>query len=79
MSARGAAEPARVTNQDALQALRLSARTPAGAHVAPVAAQIDLEARFSWDVVDAYPEAGLLAFMVPESFGGAGGTKNYIS
>jgi alkylation response protein AidB-like acyl-CoA dehydrogenase len=64
----------RVTSEDELQLFRDMARKLADKHVAPVAERLDAEEVFSWEVVQAFREAGLLAFMVPESFGGSGGT-----
>lgn len=64
----------RVTSEDELQLFRDMARKLADKHVAPVAERLDVEQTFSFDVVKAFRDAGLLSFMVPESFGGSGGT-----
>jgi acyl-CoA dehydrogenase len=40
--------------------------------IAPVAAELDREQRFSQEIVDKYFETGLLHSHVPEEFGGIG-------
>jgi acyl-CoA dehydrogenase len=54
------------------QQLQQLARKFAQREIAPVAAELDREQRFSQEIVDKYYQTGLLHGHVPEEFGGAG-------
>ncbi len=54
------------------QRLRELARKFAQREIAPVAAELDREQRFSQEIVDKYYETGLLHSAVPEEYGGGG-------
>ncbi|MBF8288754.1 MAG: hypothetical protein HW381_1862 [Candidatus Rokubacteria bacterium] len=56
------------------QAMREMVRELAEKHIAPRAQAIDADEAFPWDVVQAYRQAGLLALLVPDAYGGAGGS-----
>ncbi len=56
--------------------LRELARDFAQREIAPVAAELDREQKFSQDIVDKYYELGLLHHAVPEEYGG-GGLKSF--
>jgi len=53
--------------------IRDTVRTFARERVAPVAAELDLEARFPYDLVADMAELGLMGIPIPEEYGGAGG------
>jgi alkylation response protein AidB-like acyl-CoA dehydrogenase len=53
--------------------IRDTVRTFARDRVAPVAAELDLEGRFPYDVVAELAELGLMGLPIPEEYGGAGG------
>jgi short/branched chain acyl-CoA dehydrogenase len=53
--------------------VRDTVRTFSRDRVAPVAAELDLEARFPYEIVAELGELGLLGLPVPEEHGGAGG------
>ena len=53
--------------------IRDTVRTFARERVAPVAAELDLEARFPYDLVADMAELGLMGIPIPEAYGGAGG------
>ncbi|HEX3178740.1 MAG TPA: acyl-CoA dehydrogenase [Methylomirabilota bacterium] len=64
---------------DEQQMIRTMAREFAQAHVAPIASEIDREARFPHETVKRMGELGLLGIMVPEQWGGAGAdTVSYV-
>ena len=54
------------------QRLRELVRKFAQGEIAPVAAELDREQRFSQEIVDKYYETGLLHSAVPEEYGGGG-------
>ena len=56
------------------QAMREMVRELAEKHIAPRAQAIDAEEAFPWDVVQAFRQSGLLALLVPDAYGGAGGS-----
>jgi alkylation response protein AidB-like acyl-CoA dehydrogenase len=65
------------TNMDRgeqIQAMRDMVRGLAQKVIAPHAAETDATEEFPWHVVEAYREAGLLSLLVPEEYGGAGGS-----
>jgi alkylation response protein AidB-like acyl-CoA dehydrogenase len=53
--------------------IRDTVRTFARERVAPVAAELDLEGRFPYDLVAELAELGLMGLPIPEEHGGAGG------
>ena len=53
--------------------VRDTARTFARERVAPVAAELDLDARFPYDLVGELAGLGFLGLPIPEEYGGAGG------
>jgi short-chain 2-methylacyl-CoA dehydrogenase len=53
--------------------IRETVRTFARERVAPVAAELDLEARFPYELVAELGELGLMGLLIPEEYGGAGG------
>jgi short/branched chain acyl-CoA dehydrogenase len=53
--------------------IRDTVRTFARERVAPVAAELDLESRFPYELVGELGELGLMGLPVPEEYGGAGG------
>jgi alkylation response protein AidB-like acyl-CoA dehydrogenase len=53
--------------------LRDTVRAFARDRVAPVAAELDLEARFPYELVGEMAELGLMGIPIPERYGGAGG------
>jgi short-chain 2-methylacyl-CoA dehydrogenase len=53
--------------------IRDTVRTFARERVAPVAAELDLESRFPYDLVAELAELGLMGLPIPEAYGGAGG------
>jgi alkylation response protein AidB-like acyl-CoA dehydrogenase len=53
--------------------IRDTVRTFARDRVAPVAAELDLEGRFPYDLVAELAELGLMGLPIPEEYGGAGG------
>ncbi len=53
--------------------IRDTVRTFARERVAPVAAELDLEARFPYELVAELAELGLMGLPIPEEYGGAGG------
>jgi acyl-CoA dehydrogenase len=63
------------TLNDEQKQLRDLARKFAQREIAPVAAELDREQRFSQEIVDKYFETGLLHSHVPEEYGGAGMTS----
>jgi acyl-CoA dehydrogenase len=60
---------------DEQKQLRDLARKFAQREIAPVAAELDREQRFSQEIVDSYFETGLLHSHVPEEYGGTGLTS----
>jgi alkylation response protein AidB-like acyl-CoA dehydrogenase len=56
------------------QAIRELARTIADEQVRPVAAEYDVTGEFPWPVVKKMAEVDLFATLVPEEYGGLGGT-----
>ena len=60
------------------QLLRDTVREFAQSRVAPVAAELDREARFPYELVAEMAELGLMGIPIPEEYGGAGaGTVSY--
>ena len=57
---------------DEQELLRDTVRTFALERVAPVAAELDVEARFPYELVSELAELGLMGIPVPERYGGAG-------
>jgi short-chain 2-methylacyl-CoA dehydrogenase len=53
--------------------IRETVRTFARERVAPVAAELDLEGRFPYELVAELADLGLMGLPVPEEYGGAGG------
>ena len=53
--------------------IRDTVRTFARERVAPVAAELDLESRFPYELVSELAELGLMGLPIPEEHGGAGG------
>jgi alkylation response protein AidB-like acyl-CoA dehydrogenase len=53
--------------------VRDTVRTFARERVAPVAAELDLESRFPYELVGELAELGLMGLPIPEEYGGAGG------
>ena len=53
--------------------IRDTVRTFARERVAPVAAELDLEGRFPYELVAELSELGLMGIPIPEEYGGAGG------
>jgi short/branched chain acyl-CoA dehydrogenase len=53
--------------------IRDTVRTFARERVAPVAAELDLEGRFPYELVAELGELGLMGLPIPEEYGGAGG------
>jgi butyryl-CoA dehydrogenase len=61
------------------QMIQAMARDFAREHVAPIASEIDRDARFPHETVKRMGELGLLGIMVPEAWGGAGAdTVSYV-
>src|SRR3989441_8684778 len=61
------------------QMIRAMAAEFAQEHVAPIASEIDRDARFPHETVKRMGELGLLGIMVPEQWGGAGAdTVSYV-
>jgi butyryl-CoA dehydrogenase len=61
------------------QMIRTMAREFAQEHVAPIASEIDRDARFPHETVKRMGELGLLGIMVPEAWGGSGAdTVSYV-
>jgi alkylation response protein AidB-like acyl-CoA dehydrogenase len=59
--------------------IRDTVQTFARERVAPVAAELDLEARFPYGLVAELGELGLMGLPIPEQYGGAGGdTVSYV-
>jgi alkylation response protein AidB-like acyl-CoA dehydrogenase len=57
-----------------VQAMRDMARNLAKKNIEARAAEIDVREEFPWHVVEAFREAGLLSLLVPEEYGGVGGS-----
>jgi alkylation response protein AidB-like acyl-CoA dehydrogenase len=53
-------------------ALRDLVRKIADEKVRPVAAELDREGKFSWDLVKVFAESGLYGVVIPEEYGGTG-------
>ncbi len=53
--------------------IRDTVRTFARERVQPVAAELDLQSRFPYELVAELAELGLMGLPVPEKYGGAGG------
>ncbi len=53
--------------------VRDTVRAFARERVAPVAAELDLESRFPYELVAELAELGLMGLPIPEEYGGAGG------
>ena len=53
--------------------IRDTVRTFARERVDPVAAELDLEGRFPYELVAELAELGLMGLPIPEEYGGAGG------
>jgi short/branched chain acyl-CoA dehydrogenase len=53
--------------------IRDTVRTFARERVAPVAAELDLNGRFPYELVSELGELGLMGIPIPEEYGGAGG------
>jgi len=53
--------------------IRDTVRAFARERVAPIAAELDLEARFPYELVSELAELGLMGLPIPEEYGGAGG------
>jgi len=61
------------------QMIQAMAREFAQEHIAPIASEIDRDARFPHETVKRMGELGLLGIMVPEAWGGSGGdTVSYV-
>jgi len=61
------------------QMIQAMAREFAQEHIAPIASEIDRDARFPHETVKRMGELGLLGIMVPEPWGGSGGdTVSYV-
>src|SRR5438128_12595193 len=61
------------------QMIRAMAAEVAQEHIAPIAAEIDRDARFPHETVKRMGELGLLGIMVPEAWGGSGAdTVSYV-
>ena len=58
---------------DEQELIRRTVRDFAETKVAPVAEELDREARFPYDLVKELGELGLMGLPVPEEYGGAGG------
>jgi short-chain 2-methylacyl-CoA dehydrogenase len=58
---------------DEQELIRRTVRDFAESRVAPVAEELDREARFPYDLVAELAELGLMGLPVPEAYGGAGG------
>jgi butyryl-CoA dehydrogenase len=56
------------------EAIRDLARTIADEHVRPIAAELDVTGEFPWSVVKKLAEVDLFGVLVPEEYGGFGGT-----
>jgi butyryl-CoA dehydrogenase len=64
---------------DEQEMIRTMAREFAREHIAPIASEIDRDARFPHETVKRMGELGLLGIMVPEQWGGAGAdTVSYV-
>jgi butyryl-CoA dehydrogenase len=64
---------------DEQQMIQTMAREFAREHIAPIAAEIDRDARFPHETVKRLGELGLLGIMVPEAWGGGGAdTVSYV-
>ncbi|HEY2937590.1 MAG TPA: acyl-CoA dehydrogenase family protein, partial [Gaiellaceae bacterium] len=57
---------------DEQELVRATVREFARARVAPVAAELDRESRFPYDLVAELAELGLMGMTIPEEYGGAG-------
>ena len=57
-----------------MQLFRESVRRMVAREVAPIAARIDEEDEFPREILDIFGDMGLLQILVPESYGGPGGT-----
>ncbi len=57
---------------DKHKVVRRSARAFCEREIAPIAAEIDQEARFPWDVAEKMGEVGFMGIQVPAELGGAG-------
>jgi alkylation response protein AidB-like acyl-CoA dehydrogenase len=62
----------RIDLTDEQQMIRDMAREFAQEHIAPIASEIDRDARFPHETVKRMGELGLLGIMVPEAWGGSG-------
>src|SRR5437870_12520021 len=61
------------------QMIRVMAAEFAQEHVAPIASEIDRDARFPHETIKRMGELGLLGIMVPEAWGGGGAdTVSYV-
>ena len=58
---------------DEQELIRRTVRDFAESRVAPVAEELDLEARFPYELVAELAELGLMGLPIPEEYGGAGG------
>ena len=58
---------------DEQELIRRTVREFAGTKVAPVAEELDREARFPYELVAELAELGLMGLPIPEQYGGAGG------
>ncbi|HEX5816813.1 MAG TPA: acyl-CoA dehydrogenase family protein, partial [Methylomirabilota bacterium] len=64
---------------DEQQMIQTMAREFAQEHIAPIASEIDRDARFPHETVKRMGELGLLGIMVPEAWGGSGAdTVSYV-
>jgi butyryl-CoA dehydrogenase len=64
---------------DEQQMIQTMARELAQEHIAPIASEIDRDARFPHETVKRMGELGLLGIMVPEQWGGSGAdTVSYV-
>ena len=59
---------------DEQELIRRTVRDFAESRVAPVAEELDLEARFPYELVAEMAELGLMGIEVPDQYGGVGGT-----
>jgi butyryl-CoA dehydrogenase len=58
------------------QAIRDLAKTIADEEIRPVAAEYDVSGEFPWPVVNKMAEVDLFGILIPEEYGGFGGTMN---
>jgi short-chain 2-methylacyl-CoA dehydrogenase len=58
---------------DEQELIRRTVREFAESKVAPVAEELDREARFPYEIVAELAELGLMGLPIPEEYGGAGG------